>query len=62
MKFKSKFLFFSGPLHKVLHLYAILGNLNSYHDSYRNGRDLALRNIMQQVSLSALSISITCFK
>eukprot|EP01035_Chromulina_nebulosa_P020501 gene20501-26595_t len=43
----------TGPLHKVLHLYAVLGNLNSYHDSYRNGRDMTLRNIMQQADRAA---------
>ena len=40
-----------GPLHKVLHLYAVLGNLNSYHESYRSGRDAALKSMMQQVWL-----------
>jgi len=39
----------AGPLQKVLHLYAVLGNLNSYHDSYRASRDATLRNLMQQV-------------
>jgi hypothetical protein len=46
-----------GPLHKVLHLYAILGNLNSYHDHYRSQRESVLNKIMEQAERSANSNS-----
>lgn len=34
------------PLHKVLHLYAVLGDLNSYHEHYRIIRMNYLNNIL----------------
>jgi len=34
------------PLHKVLHLYAILADLNAYHSHYRNSRDTFLGNML----------------
>eukprot|EP01038_Epipyxis_sp_PR26KG_P011269 gene11269-15120_t len=35
------------PLHKVLHLYAILGNLSSYHEHYRNARETEFNRILK---------------
>eukprot|EP01034_Spumella_vulgaris_P021773 gene21773-27838_t len=42
-----------GPLHKVLHLYAILGNLNSYHEHYRSTREALFTTILKTAERGA---------
>lgn len=41
------------PLHKVLHLYAVLGDLNMYHEHYRALRGDYLRNILDKAERAA---------
>jgi hypothetical protein len=41
------------PLHKVLHLYAVLGDLNSYHDHYRTIRSDFLKGILDKAERAA---------
>lgn len=41
------------PLHKVLHLYAVLGDLNAYHEHYRALRGDFLRNILDKAERAA---------
>lgn len=36
------------PLHKVLHLYAVLGDLNSYHEHYRSIRSVFLKDLLDR--------------
>ena len=36
------------PLHKVLHLYAVLGDLNSYHEHYRTIRAIFLHDLLDR--------------
>eukprot|EP01032_Pedospumella_encystans_P016306 gene16306-18606_t len=36
------------PLHKVLHLYAVLGDLNSYHEHYRSIRSVFMKDLLDR--------------
>lgn len=37
------------PLHKVLHLYGVLSDLNAYHEHYRYRREAVLQQLLQTV-------------
>jgi hypothetical protein len=47
------------PLHKVLHLYAVLGDLNSYHEHYRALRGDFFRGILDKAERAANENGLT---